>query len=134
MVSDRQRQWCGPELCGDCARIGRAISRHSARPRPLDDLVNKFGERVRAVSLDVADESAAQAAVQVALDAFMRLGVVVNNAGSAILRRSDARRANRAIRRSAPVPSSALPESHTARACPKSDLLSVSALPTLPAI
>jgi NADP-dependent 3-hydroxy acid dehydrogenase YdfG len=35
-------------------------------PKRLDDLVNKFGERVRAVSLDVADESAAQAAVQVA--------------------------------------------------------------------
>jgi len=45
------------------------------------NLVNKFGERVRAVSLDVADESAAQAAVQVALDAFGRLDVVVNNAG-----------------------------------------------------
>src|ERR1700734_1912766 len=50
-------------------------------PKRLDDLVNKFGERVRAVSLDVADESAAQAAVQVALDAFGRLDVVVNNAG-----------------------------------------------------
>ena len=50
-------------------------------PRRLDDLVNKFGERVRAVSLDVADESAAQAAVQVALDAFGRLDVVVNTAG-----------------------------------------------------
>jgi NAD(P)-dependent dehydrogenase (short-subunit alcohol dehydrogenase family) len=50
-------------------------------PRRLDNLVNKFGERVRAVSLDVADESAAQAAVQVALDAFGRLDVVVNNAG-----------------------------------------------------
>jgi NAD(P)-dependent dehydrogenase (short-subunit alcohol dehydrogenase family) len=44
-------------------------------------LVNKFGERVRAVSLDVADESTAQAAVQVTLDAFGRLDVVVNNAG-----------------------------------------------------
>src|ERR1700730_10819288 len=50
-------------------------------PRRLDDLVNKFGERVRAVALDVADESAAQDAVQVALDAFGRLDVVVNNAG-----------------------------------------------------
>src|ERR1700683_1928712 len=48
-------------------------------PRRLDDLVNKFGERVRAVSLDVADESAAQAAVQVALDAFGRLDVVVSS-------------------------------------------------------
>ena len=50
-------------------------------PRRLDDLVNKFGERVRAVSLDVADESAAQAAVQVAFEVFGRLDVVVNNAG-----------------------------------------------------
>ena len=50
-------------------------------PRRLDDLVNKFVGRVRAVSLDVADESAAQAAVQVALGAFGRLDVVVNNAG-----------------------------------------------------
>src|ERR1700691_6146259 len=50
-------------------------------PRRLDDLVNKFGERVRAVSLDVADESAAQSAVQAALDTFGRLDVVVNNAG-----------------------------------------------------
>src|SRR6202045_2206090 len=50
-------------------------------PRRLDDLVNKFGERVRAVSLDVADESAAQSAVQEATDTFGRLDVVVNNAG-----------------------------------------------------
>src|SRR5260370_35430343 len=50
-------------------------------PRQLGDLVNKFGERVRAVSLDVADENAAEAAVQVALDAVGRLDVGVNNAG-----------------------------------------------------
>src|SRR5258707_9472432 len=50
-------------------------------PGRLDDLVNRFGERVRAVPVDVADESAAQAGVQVALDAFGRLDVVVNNAG-----------------------------------------------------
>src|SRR5271155_5303158 len=48
-----------------------AIARH---PRRLDDLVNKFGERVRAVSRGPA-------AVQVALDAFGRLNVVVINAG-----------------------------------------------------
>jgi NAD(P)-dependent dehydrogenase (short-subunit alcohol dehydrogenase family) len=50
-------------------------------PRRLDDLVKKFGEQVRAVPLDVVDGSAAQAAVQVALDTFGRLDVVVNNAG-----------------------------------------------------
>src|SRR5271157_2176591 len=50
-------------------------------PKRLDDLVKKYGERIRAVPLDVADESAAKAAVQVAMDAFGRLDVVVNNAG-----------------------------------------------------
>src|ERR1700730_9945222 len=50
-------------------------------PRRLDDLVRKFGERVRTAPLDVTDESAAQAAVQVATDTFGRLDVVVNNAG-----------------------------------------------------
>jgi NAD(P)-dependent dehydrogenase (short-subunit alcohol dehydrogenase family) len=57
-------------------------------PRRLDDLVRKYGERVRTAPLDVTDESAAQAAVQVATDTFGRLDVVVNNAGLVILRRS----------------------------------------------
>src|SRR5246127_2550931 len=47
----------------------------------LDDLVKKYGDRVRAVPLDVTDESAAQAGVQTAVAAFGRLDVVVNNAG-----------------------------------------------------
>ena len=47
----------------------------------LDDLVKKYGDCVRAVPLDVTDESAAQAAVQTAVAAFGRLAVVVNNAG-----------------------------------------------------
>ena len=50
-------------------------------PRQLEDLVQKYGDHVRAVPLDVADEGAAHAAVQVAVDAFGRLDVVVNNAG-----------------------------------------------------
>ncbi|MFY9529092.1 MAG: SDR family NAD(P)-dependent oxidoreductase [Candidatus Acidiferrales bacterium] len=50
-------------------------------PRRLDDLVEKYGDQVRTAPLDVADEAAAYAAVQVAIDAFGRLDVVVNNAG-----------------------------------------------------
>ena len=49
--------------------------------RRLADLVKKYGDQIRTAPLDVADESAAFAAVQVAVDAFGRLDVVVNNAG-----------------------------------------------------
>jgi len=50
-------------------------------PRRLEDLVSKYGEQARTAALDVADEDAAKAAVQVAMGAFGRLDVVVNNAG-----------------------------------------------------
>ena len=50
-------------------------------PHRLEDLVQKYGDQVRAAPLDVADEAAALAAVRVAVDAFGRLDVVVNNAG-----------------------------------------------------
>jgi NAD(P)-dependent dehydrogenase (short-subunit alcohol dehydrogenase family) len=50
-------------------------------PQRLEDLVKKYGDRVRTASLDVVDEKAALAAVQVAVNAFGRLDVVVNNAG-----------------------------------------------------
>jgi NAD(P)-dependent dehydrogenase (short-subunit alcohol dehydrogenase family) len=50
-------------------------------PRRLDDLVEQHGDRARTAPLDVTDEGAAYAAVQVALDAFGHLDVVVNNAG-----------------------------------------------------
>jgi NAD(P)-dependent dehydrogenase (short-subunit alcohol dehydrogenase family) len=39
-----------------------------------------YGDQVRTAPLDVADEEAAYAAVQVAVEAFGRLDVVVNNA------------------------------------------------------
>ena len=50
-------------------------------PRRLVDLVQKYDNQVRTAPLDVADEGAAEAAVQAAVAAFERLDVVVNNAG-----------------------------------------------------
>jgi NAD(P)-dependent dehydrogenase (short-subunit alcohol dehydrogenase family) len=49
--------------------------------RRLNDLAEKYGDQVRTAPLDVADEKAAEASVQTAVDAFGRLDVVVNNAG-----------------------------------------------------
>ncbi|MFJ2241789.1 oxidoreductase [Streptomyces sp. NPDC087859] len=53
------------------------------RPEQLADLVDRYGNRVRTVALDVTDPVAARDAVQAAVDAFGRLDVVVNNAGYA---------------------------------------------------
>ena len=50
-------------------------------PRDLGDLVTRYGDRVRAVALDVTDGAAARASVATAVSAFGRLDVVVNNAG-----------------------------------------------------
>ena len=59
---------------------GRLVAT-AREPHRLDDLVQKYGDQVRTAPLDVADEHAAYAAVQAAVDAFGRLDVVVNNAG-----------------------------------------------------
>ena len=79
-------------VTGSASGLGREISEAvlasgdrlvaTARdPRRLEDLVKKYGDQVRTASLDVADEKAALAAVQVAVKQFGRLDVVVNNAG-----------------------------------------------------
>src|SRR5579871_990184 len=60
---------------------GARLVATAREPQRLDDLVKKYGDRVRTASLDVADEEAAKSAVQAAVEAFGRLDVVVNNAG-----------------------------------------------------
>jgi NAD(P)-dependent dehydrogenase (short-subunit alcohol dehydrogenase family) len=50
-------------------------------PQRLNDLVERYGDQVHTAPLDVADETAAQAAIAKAVDVFGRLDVLVNNAG-----------------------------------------------------
>jgi len=50
-------------------------------PGRLSDLVERYGDQMRTASLDVTDAPAAHASVQLAIQAFGSLDVVVNNAG-----------------------------------------------------
>jgi NAD(P)-dependent dehydrogenase (short-subunit alcohol dehydrogenase family) len=79
-------------ITGSSRGIGRALSEAvlaaghrlvatARNPKQLSDLLERYGDHVRAIALDVTDERAALAAVQSAVDAFGRLDVVVNNAG-----------------------------------------------------
>ncbi|MEV6482001.1 SDR family NAD(P)-dependent oxidoreductase [Streptomyces sp. NPDC051576] len=55
------------------------------KPEQLDDLVERYGDRVLPLALDVTDRAAATAALRAGVDRFGRIDVVVNNAGYANL-------------------------------------------------
>jgi NAD(P)-dependent dehydrogenase (short-subunit alcohol dehydrogenase family) len=73
----------GLELAKAALDEGDNVVATARRPEHLDELVRKYGDRVRAVALDVTDAAAARAAVEVAVEEFGTLDVVVNNAGYA---------------------------------------------------
>jgi NAD(P)-dependent dehydrogenase (short-subunit alcohol dehydrogenase family) len=74
----------GWEIARAVLESGDSVVATARRPEQLERLVEEFGDRVRAVGLDVTDAAAARSAVQVAVDEFGALDVVVNNAGFAI--------------------------------------------------
>jgi NAD(P)-dependent dehydrogenase (short-subunit alcohol dehydrogenase family) len=47
----------------------------------LNDLVEKYGDSILALALDVTDKAAVAAAVEVAHEAFGRIDIAINNAG-----------------------------------------------------
>ncbi len=73
----------GRHLAAAVLQAGHNLVATARRPDQLDDLVDSYGDRVRAIALDVTDPGAARAAVATAVQAFGRLDVVVNNAGYA---------------------------------------------------
>ena len=73
----------GRDLAKAVLATGHRLVATARRPEELHELVSQYGDRVRAVALDVKDPAAARAAVAVATSAFGRLDVVVNNAGYA---------------------------------------------------
>jgi len=73
----------GRELTKAVLASGDRVVATARKPEQLDDLVAQYGDRIRAVALDVTDAEAAKRAVQTAIDEFGGLDVVANNAGYA---------------------------------------------------
>ena len=71
----------GRDIAEAALATGDSVVAGARRTEELGPLVAQYGGRVKPVMLEVRDESAAKSAVQLAVDSFGRLDVLVNNAG-----------------------------------------------------
>ncbi|HTF70397.1 MAG TPA: SDR family NAD(P)-dependent oxidoreductase, partial [Edaphobacter sp.] len=71
----------GRDIAEAALAAGDSVVAGTRRIDELDALVAQYGDRVQPVALEVRDEAQARAAVQLAVDRFGKLDVLVNNAG-----------------------------------------------------
>src|SRR6202165_5291614 len=71
----------GRDIAEAALAAGDSVVAGARRTEELAPLVAQYGERVKPVTLEVRNETAARLAVQRAVDTFARLDVLVNNAG-----------------------------------------------------
>src|ERR1700721_2529869 len=72
----------GRNIAEAALKAGENVVAGARRTEELASLVALYGERVKPVTLEVRDEAAAKAAVQLAVDTFGRLDVLVKNPGN----------------------------------------------------
>ncbi|MFY9903558.1 MAG: SDR family NAD(P)-dependent oxidoreductase [Terriglobales bacterium] len=73
----------GRHIAGAVLASGDRLVATARDTKSLVDLQKKYSDSLRTAVLDVTDEKAAYSAINVAVEAFGRLDVVVNNAGYA---------------------------------------------------
>ncbi|WP_326837729.1 oxidoreductase [Amycolatopsis rhabdoformis] len=75
----------GRELVRAALAAGDRVMATARRPETLADLTHAGGDRISTAAMDVTDPASIHAAVEATLEAFGRIDVLVNNAGTSVI-------------------------------------------------